>query len=84
MDTRVGYPNEHLAGDSDSDITSPLYATAVGLVLDGLQRQEKMETIVPETVEDIGEEPPEAPAKRSKGFLEKLTERVKDFLENAE
>ena len=84
MDTRVGYPNEHLAGDSDSDITSPLYATAVGLVLDGLQRQEKIETIVPETVEDIGEEPPEAPAKRSKGFLEKLTERVKDFLENAE
>ena len=41
MDTRVGYPNEHLAGDSDSDITSPLYATAVGLVLDGLERQVK-------------------------------------------
>ena len=33
MDTRIGYPNEHLAGDSDEDVTSPLYATAVGLVL---------------------------------------------------
>jgi cell division protein FtsA len=28
MDTRIGYPNEHL-GDSD-EFSSPLYATAVG------------------------------------------------------
>jgi len=28
--------------------------------------------------------PTEQPPVRSKGFLEKLTERVKDFLENAE
>lgn len=33
MDTRIGYPNEHLAGDSDEEISSPLYATAVGLVM---------------------------------------------------
>jgi len=85
MDTRVGYPNEHLAGDSDGDITSPLYATAVGLVLDGLERQEK-QTTIDEVLQD--EETPEStvekPPIRSKGFLEKLTERVKDFLENAE
>jgi cell division protein FtsA len=37
MDTRVGYPNEHMAGDSDSEVTSPMYATAVGLVLNGLE-----------------------------------------------
>jgi cell division protein FtsA len=41
MDTRIGYPNEHLAGDSDDAITSPLFATAVGLVMDGLHRQER-------------------------------------------
>jgi cell division protein FtsA len=41
MDTRIGYPNEHLAGDSDDAITSPLFATAVGLVMDGLQRQQR-------------------------------------------
>ena len=41
MDTRIGFPNEHLAGDSDDEVTSPLYATAVGLVMDGLKRQEK-------------------------------------------
>ncbi|CAI8327437.1 MAG: Cell division protein FtsA [Formosa sp. Hel3_A1_48] len=85
MDTRVGYPNEHLAGDSDGDITSPLYATAVGLVLDGLERQEKKVVVeqVP-TEEETPETPVEKPPVQTKGFLEKLTERVKDFLENAE
>ena len=48
MDTRVGYPNEHLAGDTDKSVTSPLYATAVGLVMDGLQRLRKNE---PENIE---------------------------------
>jgi cell division protein FtsA len=33
MDTRIGYPNEHLAGNSSEDISSPLFATAVGLVM---------------------------------------------------
>ena len=84
MDTRVGYPNEHLAGDSESDITSPLYATAVGLVLDGLERQNKQTIIESPTTEEEEEPPTAAPPVRSKGFLEKLTERVKDFLENAE
>jgi cell division protein FtsA len=40
MPSRIGYPNEHLAGDSDTESTSPLFATAVGLVLKGLQAQE--------------------------------------------
>ncbi|MGC6526277.1 MAG: cell division protein FtsA [Flavobacteriaceae bacterium] len=85
MDTRVGYPNEHLAGDSDGDITSPLYATAVGLVLDGLERQEKQAFVEDSTTDEETPEPPvEKPPVQSKGFLEKLTERVKDFLENAE
>ncbi|MDC1471668.1 cell division FtsA domain-containing protein, partial [Flavobacteriaceae bacterium] len=86
MDTRVGYPNEHLAGDSDSDITSPMYATAVGLVMDSLLRQEKRSIETPEEV-DAEEEtiqiPVESP-RDNRSFLDKLTERVKDFLDNAE
>ena len=84
MDTRVGYPNEHLAGDRDGDITSPLYATAVGLVLDGLERQEKQVSVELPEDDEPPKPPTEQPPVRSKGFLEKLTERVKDFLENAE
>jgi cell division protein FtsA len=37
MDTRIGYPNEHLAGNSDEKLSSPLYATAVGLVINSLR-----------------------------------------------
>ncbi len=36
MDTRLGYPNEHLAGNSDEEISSPSYATAVGLVMNSI------------------------------------------------
>ena len=88
MDTRIGYPNEHLAGDSDEDITSPLYATAVGLVLDGLKRQERKkieeQQKEAEELEVPEEEIKEKPVKERRSFLDKLTERVKDFLDNAE
>jgi len=90
MDTRVGYPNEHLAGDSDDEVTSPLFATAVGLVMDGLRRQEKRrlesisEGINDGILNNEQEQTIEQPKKERKSFLDKLTERVKDFLDNAE
>ena len=87
MDTRVGFPNEHLAGDSDSDITSPMYATAVGLVMDSLMRQEKRNIETPEVAAASEEEPMQVPTETprdNRSFLDKLTERVKDFLDNAE
>jgi cell division protein FtsA len=95
MDTRIGYPNEHLAGDSDEEVASPLFATAVGLVMDGLKRQERrriekaaQEEAKNEAVSSIEpmveEEIIALPKKERKSFLDKLTERVKDFLDNAE
>jgi cell division protein FtsA len=41
MDTRIGYPNENLAGDSDESFSSPQYATAVGLLMNGLKKIDK-------------------------------------------
>ena len=35
MDTRIGYPNEHLGKSRMEQVKSPMYATAVGLVLAG-------------------------------------------------
>jgi len=92
MDTRIGYPNEHLAGGSDDDIASPLYATAVGLVMDGLKRLDRKQLEVvddePSSEASEAEEQQEAvqqqPQKERRSFLDKLTERVKDFLDNAE
>ena len=94
MDTRIGYPNEHLAGDSDEDIASPLYATAVGLVMDGLKRQERKRveeeedlaaaSEIEQTIEAEKEVVVEEPKRERRSFLDKLTERVKEFLDNAE
>jgi len=46
MDTRIGYPNEHLASESDDEYSSPAYATAVGLVLKGLVENNNKEVSV--------------------------------------
>jgi cell division protein FtsA len=40
MDTRIGYPNEHL-GKGMEEVKSPMYATGVGLVIKGLQELER-------------------------------------------
>ena len=101
MDTRIGYPNEHLAGDSDSETASPLYATAVGLVMNALRRQQKNTTIEDETeqqlekenetesLEDSSPKSQESQTsstykKERKSIFEKWSEKLKDFLDNAE
>ncbi|QQR94196.1 MAG: cell division protein FtsA [Bacteroidota bacterium] len=40
MDTRLGYPNEHLAKSAE-ETKSPIYATGVGLVIKGFQDLDK-------------------------------------------
>lgn len=56
MDTRIGYPNEHLANDVPEDLASPMYATGVGLVIEGLNRYDKEIEEVAEKKEDLIEE----------------------------
>ncbi|MBQ0736452.1 cell division protein FtsA [Aquimarina celericrescens] len=99
MDTRIGYPNEHLAGNSDAETTSPMYATAVGLVMDSLvhikkqkkstQKEALANAEATQQVEAtdtnvIEEENPRVDLKPRKNILEKWTEKFKEFLDNAE
>jgi len=91
MDTRVGYPNEHLAGDTDKEVTIPLFATAVGLVLDGLKRFEKdinEKVEVKEADNTDGEEnrPEQESEVRTErpGFLDSFKDKLTEFLDNAE
>ncbi len=92
MDTRIGYPNEHLAGDSDEEIASPLYATAVGLLMNALQTKAKarvvqqMEESEEEVIygKDSGTSTKVAVKKERKSIFDKWSERLKDFLDNAE
>ena len=39
MHTRVGYPNQHLAGGTEEELQSPIFATAIGLLMEGLQNK---------------------------------------------
>ncbi len=95
MDARIGYPNEHLAGDSDEALSSPSYATAVGLLMEGLEKETEVEEskeVVEETVsedenDEIEDTQPKVeikPKPKKKSFFEKFTEGLKDFLDNAE
>jgi cell division protein FtsA len=86
MDTRIGYPNENLAGDSDESLSSPQYATAVGLLMNGLKKLEKDKVIQKDLKNKKGdeEEVEEKPQENKKSIFEKWTDKFKDFLDNAE
>ena len=46
LDVRIGYPNEHLTDETDKEMASPMFATGIGLVIEGIARaeyQEKMD-----------------------------------------
>jgi cell division protein FtsA len=92
MDTRIGYPNEHLAGDSDEQLSSPIYATSVGLLISGLNKlqqdalvnkAQEEETKDINTSQEQNETEKKVTIKR-KNFLERWSDKLKDFLENAE
>ena len=89
MDTRIGYPNEHLAGDSDEEVASPQYATAVGLLMNAIenggrgrfsaeQGLEEAEMVLDDYAEA------KAGAHERKTVFDKWSEKLKDFLDNAE
>ncbi|MEZ2415360.1 cell division protein FtsA [Muriicola sp. E247] len=92
MDTRIGYPNEHLAGDSDAEIASPLYATAVGLLMNAVENKDKrrLKTLEEEKEREMvleGHEEVGASAsarKERKSVFDRWSEKLKDFLDNAE
>lgn len=94
MDTRIGYPNEHLAGDSEAEIASPLYATAVGLLMNAVQQKDRHKKRTeggeeqPMMGEPVLEGVPEAVAggmkKERRSVLDKWADKLKEFLDNAE
>ncbi len=97
MDTRIGYPNEHLAGDSEAEVASPLYATAVGLLMNAIENQNNNaeETEMRQTEENRETEMAMADntsefkvqnkaTKERKSVFDKWSEKLKDFLDNAE
>ncbi len=83
MDTRIGYPNEHLASNSDPDLSSPANATVVGLLMKGLKDNDKKTKLEDEMNESIDSKL-ESGKTPKKSIFEKWGEKFRDFLDNAE
>lgn len=76
FDTRIGYPNEHLANGNSEEITSPMYATGVGLVIKGFQKLDKQKD------QDVSEYVTHGHNNKHRvGFLDKLVKKTQDFFE---
>tara|TARA_Y100000766_G_C18914092_1_gene610057 strand:+ start:812 stop:2098 length:1287 start_codon:yes stop_codon:yes gene_type:complete len=69
MDTRIGYPNEHLASGNIEEITSPVFATGVGLVIKGLE-QRKAKVVTDHSTKAKGK------------FFDVILKPVRDFFED--
>ena len=86
MDTRVGYPSEHLAGNTQEAVSSPLFATAVGLLMSALEGEPAADHNEAQTEEstigDINQEPKTVVTKR-KSILDRFGDKLKEFLDNA-
>ena len=84
MDTRIGYPNEHLSNTVADEMASPMFATGVGLVIHGIQRSEIEAALQLYTDEEKKEK--KVFWKRKKGKREMGTtgylNLVKSFFEN--
>lgn len=76
MDTRIGYPNEHLGKITDESIASPSHATGVGLVIKGFQQNEKTKQ-KSSTVKSHSR-------KTQGGFFDKIFAKGKEWFEESE
>lgn len=77
---RIGYPDEHLGELPDNQITSPSFATGVGLVLKGYE-QPIAEPIIDDGGEQVGEDDGPEEVKRGRSFTSNFLQGIKDFFE---
>ncbi len=83
METRIGYPNEHLAMEVSDEIASPMFSTSIGLVIEGIKRYEmEIKTKRPDENGDGTRK-----AKKRKGEKHELGSKrflgiIKDWFEN--
>ncbi len=81
MDTRIGSPNEHLASDVPDEMGSPMFATGIGLVIEGLDCVEKQKVREAKAIVEPGMAKKKVKVQKEKkppSFLKK----IQDFFEN--
>ena len=90
MDTRIGFPGEHLASETIKNISSPMFATSVGLLMNALEHKEN--NLNNESDSDSKENQEKSEVINNdinsdkinrKSILEKWGDKLKEFLDNA-
>jgi cell division protein FtsA len=89
MDTRIGFPNEHLAGDEHAESTaSPMFSTAVGLVMKAVEQISVYEELAEDEHEAeeaaTGKSTEQQEVKKRRSIFDRFTEGIREFLDNAE
>jgi len=96
MDTRIGYPNEHLGKGDKPELESPMYSTAIGLLMKGIEENEKYPTVdvpidepagpidapIEEVDEKIPVSSPEQNTETNTSFFDKWVKGFMNFLAN--
>jgi cell division protein FtsA len=80
MDTRIGYPNEHLGKSKIEQVKSPMYSTAVGLVLAGFRSLDEREDRYREAREVRIPAKVKKPVVASKSFFNDILNKTKSLL----
>ena len=76
MDTRIGFPGEHLAGDSDE--YNPIYSTAVGLLMKAIENNSEEENSTSNSTSN------DLVNQGRKTTLAKWAEGFKNFIDNVD
>ncbi|OOG69550.1 cell division protein FtsA [Algoriphagus sp. A40] len=82
LDTRIGFPNEHLGKSVIEDVKSPMYATSVGLVLAGFKSLDNREDGYLKRKANTGVKP-KIMIKReaiANNFFKGITDKLKTFI----
>ncbi len=82
LDTRIGYPNEHLGKSVIEEVKSPMYATSVGLVLAGFKALDDREEKYRRRVANSGALPKNMIKREAiaSNFFKSITERLKTII----
>jgi len=76
MDTRIGFPGEHLAGDSNK--YNPIYSTAVGLLMKAIENNALEDNLIPNSASS------DLVNQERKTTLTKWAEGFKSFIDKVE
>ncbi|HJX71309.1 MAG TPA: cell division protein FtsA [Bacteroidales bacterium] len=83
LDVRIGYPSEHLAGETPEEINQPMFSTSIGLLLKGeeIQRNKKVDDFEIDEESAGSEEPKYTKSRQRYGIFDSIKKTITDIFE---